>query len=139
MAGDWTTRGEITSDRVRKALEWGDRMKDIVNGASDDDWDVLVPMIDADRFVRRGNERDQELRWSGYRELLVQWKAGGGVYDKTLHRATEAGDVVYLDLDERSEAPDGTVSTLRSISIYAFDDQDRIVSVDVCMGFHQPG
>jgi hypothetical protein len=139
MTGDWTRQNEITSDRVRKALDWGDRMKAIVNGTTDDDWDVLVPMIDADQFVRRGNERDQELRWPAYRELLVQWKAVGGVYDKTLFRATEAGDVVYLDLDERSERPDGTVNTLRSISIYAFDDQDRIVSVDVCMGFHQPG
>lgn len=139
MTGDWTNRDDITSKRVLKALEWGDRMKAIVNKTTDDDWDVLVPMIDADRFVRRGNERDQELRWPAYRELLVQWKAVGGVYDKTLFRATEAGDVVYLDLDERSEKPDGTVNTLRSISIYAFDDQDRIVSVDVCMGFHQPG
>lgn len=139
MAGDWTRQAEITSDRVLKALAWGDRMKAIVNGATDDDWDVLVPMIDVSRFVRRGNERDQELRWPAYRELLVQWKAAGGIYDKTFHRATEAGDVVYLDLDERSEQPDGQVNTLRSISIYAFDEQDRIVSVDVCMGFHQPG
>ncbi|MEW9856583.1 hypothetical protein [Novosphingobium sp. M1R2S20] len=139
MTGDWTRQDEITSDRVRKALDWGDRMTAIVNGTTDDDWDVLVPMIDTDRFVRRGNERDQELRWPAYRELLVQWKAVGGIYDKTLFRASQAGDVVYLDLDERSERPDGTVNTLRSISIYAFDDQDRIVSVDVCMGFHQAG
>ena len=31
MAGDWTERSAITSDRVKKALHWGDQMKDIVN------------------------------------------------------------------------------------------------------------
>jgi hypothetical protein len=138
MAGDWTKLDEVTSIRAQKAIAWGDRLKDIVNGASDDSWEDLEPLIDTERFVRRGNERDEELAWPDYRKLLDQWKAGNGVYDKTFYRATEAGDVVFLDLDERSVAPNGAVHTLRSISIYAFDASDRIVSIDVCMGFHQP-
>ncbi len=138
MAGDWTSKGDITSARAKRAIAWGDKMADIVNRKTDDGWDSLLPMIDADRFVRRGNERDEPLDWPAYRGLLEQWESGGGLYEKTLHRASEAGNVVYLDFDERSVTPAGQESTLRSISIYEFDDANRIVAVDVCMGFHRP-
>jgi len=138
MAGDWTKQDEITSARAQKAMAYGDKMAAIVNRTTDEGWDALLPMIDAKRFVRRGNERDQEMDWPTYRAMLEQWAEHSGRYEKKLHRATEAGNVVYLDLDERAVAKDGSASTLRSISIYEFDDADRIVAVDVCMGFHQP-
>jgi hypothetical protein len=139
MAGDWTKQDEITSERAKRAVAYGDTMKAIVNGTTDQDWDALLPMIDAERFVRRGNERDEPMDWTAYRAMLEQWNVQDTNYDKHFHRATEAGDVVYLDLDEFSTLTNGTKTSLRSISIYGFDAQDRIVSVDVCMGFHQPG
>lgn len=136
MAGDWTDAGAIDSARVKRAIEYGDRMAAIVNGASDQTFEeALLPLIDPARFRRRGNER-AEMDWPAYSAMLGQWNQADGRYTKTLHRASEAGDVVYLDLDERSEHKDGTVSALRSISIYAFDEADRIVGVDVIMGFH---
>ena len=137
MAGHWTKQDAITSDRARRAVAYGDKLAAIVNGTTDEGWDALLPLIDAERFVRRGNERDEEMDWSAYRALLEQWKGQSGEYEKRLHRATEAGNVVYLDLDERSVGSDGRESTLRSISIYEFDEADRIVAVDVCMGFHR--
>jgi hypothetical protein len=137
MPGDWTAKSEIDSPRVQRAMAYGDKMSEIVNGTTQEDWDALLPMIDADRFIRRGNERT-EMDWPAYRAMLDQWLAHAGKYEKTLHRASEAGNVVYLDLDERATAKDGTVGALRSISIYEFDDADRIIGVDVIMGFHQP-
>ena len=138
MAGHWTNQDEITSSRVKRAIAYGDKMAAIVNGKSDEGFDALLPMIDPARFVRTGNERDQTMDWPTYRAMLEQWNGGSGTYEKRLHRASEAGNVVYLDLDERNIATDGTVNSLRSISIYEFDEQDRIIAVDVCMGFHQP-
>jgi hypothetical protein len=138
MAGDWTKQEEVTSARARRAIAYGDKMAQIVNRATDETWDALLPMIDAKRFVRRGNERDEEMDWPAYRAMLDQWNGHSGKYEKHFHRATEAGNVVYLDLDERSVADDGSESSLRSISIYEFDESDRIVAVDVCMGFHRP-
>lgn len=138
MAGHWTKQDEITSDRVKRAIAYGDKLAEIVNGKSDESFDALLPMINAERFMRTGNERDEKMDWPTYRAMLEQWDGGSGVYEKTLHRASEAGNVVYLDLDERSTAKDGTKSSLRSISIYEFDEADRIVAVDVCMGFHRP-
>lgn len=135
MAGDWTSASEL-SPRAQLALAYGDKMAAIVNGETDETWDALLPMIDAERFVRRGNERT-EMNWPAYRAMLEQWQAHSGKYEKTLHRASEVGNVVYLDLDERATAKDGSVGSLRSISIYEFDDADRIVAVDVIMGFHQ--
>jgi hypothetical protein len=136
MAGDWTSATGL-SPRAQRALAYGDKMAEIVNGTTDETWDALLPLIDADRFVRRGNERT-EMDWSAYRAMLEQWQAHSGKYEKTLHRASEVGNVVYLDLDERATAKDGSVGALRSISIYEFDEADRIVAVDVIMGFHQP-
>jgi hypothetical protein len=138
MAGHWTKQDEITSVRAKRAIAYGDKLAEIVNRTTDEGWDALLPMIDPERFVRRGNERNEEMDWPTYRALLDQWNGQNGVYEKHLHRATEAGNVVYLDLDERSIANDGKESTLRSISIYEFDEADRIVAVDVCMGFHRP-
>jgi len=135
MSGDWTKRTDV-SPRAEKAIAYGDRMAAIVNGESDQNWDeALLPLIDPDRFRRRGNERT-EMDWPAYRAMLGQWNQADGKYEKTLHRASEVGDVVYLDLDERSTHHDGSVSALRSISIYEFDAADKIVGVDVIMGFH---
>lgn len=137
MAGNWTSADQIDSPRARRAMAYGDTMAAIVNRESDESFDALLPMIDAARFVRRGNERTA-MDWPTYRTMLEQWAAHSGRYDKQLHRASEVGDLVYLDLDERAEAKDGSVGSLRSISIYEFDAADRIVAVDVIMGFHQP-
>ncbi len=136
MAGDWTREQDITSPRVRLAMAYGDTMARIVNG-SGETFDAVAALIDPVRFVRRGNERDQPMDWPSYRAMLEHWNGGSGKYEKHLHRATEAGNVVYLDLDEFSTAKDGSVSSLRSVSIYEFDEGDRIIAVDVCMGFHQ--
>lgn len=138
MAGHWTKADEITSVRAKRAIAYGDKLSAIVNGKSDETFDALLPMIDSARFKRIGNERDQKMDWPTYRAMLEQWNVGSGTYEKHLYRATEAGNVVYLDLDEFSTAKDGSKSSLRSISIYEFDEADRIVSVDICMGFHQP-
>ena len=138
MTGHWTKQEDITSPRVLRAIAYGDMMAEIVNGTADQSFDSLLPLIDPARFVRRGNERDEEMDWPAYRAMLEQWDGGSGAYEKQLHRATEAGNVVYLDLDERSVSKDGAESSLRSISIYEFDEADRIVAVDVCMGFHRP-
>lgn len=139
MAGDWNGEaGRAAAShslRVRRALQWGDTMAAIVNGTSDESFDALLPLIDAERFVRRGNERGSELDWPSYRAMLGQWADHAGRYEKTLHRVSEVGDVVYLDLDEYPTARDGTVNPLRSISLYQFDAEDRIVAVDVIMGF----
>ncbi len=137
MAGDWTRQADITSARALKAIAYGDTLAAIVNGTGGESFDAMLPLIDADRFVRRGNERDEAMNWPDYRAMLEQWNGASGKYVKLLHRATEAGNVVYLDLDEFSTAKDGAVSSLRSISIYEFDEADRIVAVDVCMGFHR--
>jgi hypothetical protein len=135
MAGDWKNRAEV-SPRAEKAITFGDRMAAIVNGESDQTFEqALLPLVNADRFRRRGNERT-EWDWPAYLAMLGQWNGNDGKYEKTLHRASEVGNVVYLDLDERSTHHDGSVSALRSISIYEFDDADKIVGVDVIMGFH---
>lgn len=137
MAGSWTRASEIDSPRAQRALAYGDIMAGVVNRTSQDSFDALLPLIDASRFVRRGNERS-EMDWPTYRGLLDQWAAHSAAYRKDLHLASEVGNRVFLDLDEWATAKDGTVSALRSISIYEFDDADRIVAVDVIMGFHQP-
>ena len=139
MAGDWTKQADIASKRAQLAITYGDRLAQIVNGTGDETFDAMLPLIDATRFVRRGNERDQPMDWPSYRAMLEQWQGGSGDYEKQLYRATEAGNVVYLDLDEFSTAKDGSKSSLRSVSIYEFDEDDRIIAVDVCMGFHQQG
>lgn len=133
----WTTQDEITSPRVLRAIAYGDTMAAIVNGGGGT-FDDILPLIDPARFVRRGNERDEAMDWPTYRAMLEQWQGGSGNYRKVFHRASEAGNVVYLDLDEFSTHKDGSVSSLRSISIYEFGEDDRIVAVDVCMGFHTP-
>ena len=137
MSGTWTSEAAIGGARARRAIAYGNTMAAIVNGTSTENWDALLPMIDAARFVRRGNERT-EMDWPTYRAMLDQWAAHSGHYEKRLHRASEVDNLVYLDLDERATAKDGSVSTLRSLSVYEFDETDRIVAVDVVMGFHQP-
>ena len=54
MAGHWTKQDDITSVRARRAIAYGDKLAAIVNGTTDESWDALLPMIDAERFVRRG-------------------------------------------------------------------------------------
>jgi hypothetical protein len=138
MTGVLTSKSDVTSARAQRALAWGDAMAAIVNGTTDAGWDSLVPMIDPARFVRRGNERT-EMDWPTYRGMLEGWGAHSGKYEKILHGVSEVGNFVYLDLDEHATDKAGQTQSLRSISIYEFDDADRIVSVDVIMGLHGMG
>ena len=138
MDGTWTRAEDIDSPNACRALEYGDIMSAIVNRTNDESFDALLPLIDADRFVRRGNERTR-MDWPTYRAMLEGWAAHSQRYEKVLHRASEIGNLVYLDLDERATAQDGSVGALRSLSVYEFDDAGRIVEVDVIMGFHGTG
>jgi hypothetical protein len=91
-------------------------------------WAPLAALIDTDRFERIGNFKDV-MTWTEYAEFLTRW-APDAQWDCSFKRISEAGDLVVLELEERA-VTNGVTTAVNSLSVYEFDDDDRIHHVDV--------
>lgn len=97
-------------------------------GFSVDDWGPLAALVDTENFVRVGAFKE-EMDWAGYVEFLTGW-ATTSEWECTFKRITEHGELVFLELEERSVVGDYR-SVVNSLSVYEFSDDDRIRRLDL--------
>jgi hypothetical protein len=120
----------------KKVLEYGALMKRIVAEdakrpgftAAAAGWAELAALVDTARFERVGNFLET-MNWDDYVALLTPW-AKETDYDFTFRRISEVGNLVFLELEERSEAA-GRKSTVRSLSLYEFGDDGKLRHLDI--------
>lgn len=93
------------------------------------DWDGMLDFIDPDNFKRVGAYLE-ELDWSGYREFLTGWMAGGTRFEFTEFRISEVGDTVFQEIEERHYRGDDFIRK-NVIAVYRFNNQNRIVHLDI--------
>jgi hypothetical protein len=136
-------RGVIVSDNQlqmeelgvlgRKVLDYVRMVEDLVirakqPGYSKDDWAPLAQLIAVDDFERTGIYRER-MGWGDYLDFLTQW-ATTKDFETRLRRITEAGRLVFLEIEEHHITAD-KVALINSMNVYGFDDQDKIQSLDV--------
>jgi len=118
---------------ARTVLEYTLEMKRIVDRAKQPDfdernWDSLARLVATDNFTRIGPLKDV-MSWPEYVAFLTGW-APTRHWECSFRRITQTGDLVFLELEERSD-PDDPAAAANSLSIYDFDDRDRLRRLDV--------
>jgi len=104
-------------------------------GFSAADWAPLAALVDTANFHRVGAFKE-EMDWAGYVEFLTGW-ATTSEWECTFKRITEHGDLVFLELEERSAVGDFR-SVVNSLSVYQFSDDGRIRRLDLYLQMALP-
>jgi hypothetical protein len=129
------------SGNRRAVLEYSRVVARLVQAAKEpgfgpDGWQPLADLIATDDFVRVGNFKEV-MDWPQYAEFLTNW-AGSAEWDCRFKRVSEAGGVVFLELEEFSRM--GAFETaVNSVSTYEFDARGLITRIDVYLQMELPG
>jgi hypothetical protein len=130
----WTDKDAVTGRLARKAFAFGaclgraaKAVKDL--GVGEAAWDDLAGLMDRTRF-RRTDGQGRAMDWPAYRDLLLTASAPPG-FRKQINRISEAGNRVFTELTEYETIADGTEKVVHICTVHAFDDSDRLVSLDI--------
>lgn len=126
----------------RRVLAYGDCIERTVEAAKDPaftlaGWAELEALLDVARFERVGNMMERQT-WTEYRDLLTRW-AGATTFWARFRRITEAGNLVFLELEEHNTPKDGPESVVNSVSVYEFDDAGKLIHLDIYLQVPQTG
>ncbi|WP_431233819.1 hypothetical protein ACQ856_03835 [Mycolicibacterium psychrotolerans] len=121
-------------------LDYSALMKRLVDeakqpGFSTDSWAPLAELIDTQNFVRVGNFKEV-MNWGEYIAFLTNW-AMSSEWESHFKRVTEAGNVVFLELEERSRIGEFS-NSVNSVSVYEFDQSGKITRIDVYLQMALP-
>ena len=124
----------------QKVLDYSAVMKRLVDDAKQpgfgtESWAPLAELIDTQNFVRVGNFKEV-MNWDTYVAFLTNW-ATSSQWESSFKRVTEAGNVVFLELEERSQIGDFSKS-VNSVSVYEFDESAKITRIDVYLQMALP-
>lgn len=128
------------SGRARTVLEYSLVTKRLVDeakkpGFTADSWAPLAGLVAVDKFERVGAFKEV-MHWPDYVEFLTNW-ATSSEWDCSFKRVTEAGGVVFLELEERSRIGEFS-NVVNSLSVYEFTDDDRIRHIDLYLQMVPP-
>ena len=76
------------------------------------------------------------MNWQEYVTFLTNW-ASNSEWECSFKRITEAGNVVFLELEERSRIGDFS-NSVNSVSVYEFDKAGKITHVDIYLQMALP-
>ena len=126
--------------RARTVLEYGLITKSLVDRAKEPgfttaNWAPLAELVATDEFVRVGNFKEV-MNWTEYVDFLTGW-ASASQWEGLFKRVTEVGGLVFLELEERSSVGDFS-NVVNSVSVYEFDESDKIRRIDVYLQMALP-
>jgi hypothetical protein len=104
-------------------------------GFSIDSWSPLAELLDIKAFNRVGPFKDA-MNWPDYVNFLTHW-AQSSDWDCSFKRITEIGNMVFLELEERSKVGAHS-SAVNSLSVYEFNGTGKIHHVDVYLQMELP-
>ncbi|QEN16152.1 hypothetical protein ACRDU6_28740 [Mycolicibacterium sp. ELW1] len=124
----------------QRVLDYSALMKRLVDeakqpGFGTESWAPLAELVDTQNFVRVGNFKEV-MNWDTYIAFLTNW-ATSSEWESEFKRVTEAGSVVFLELEERSRIGDFS-NSVNSVSVYEFDQSEKITRIDVYLQMSLP-
>lgn len=99
---------------------------------SDQDWRPFEEIVDATAYERVGvfmGQQAEVIDWPTYKGYITQY-SGAINWEGTLRHITESGKRVVLELEERNTYG-GETDVSNTVTIYEFDEVDRLVHLDV--------
>jgi hypothetical protein len=126
-------RARVTGQLSRIALEYAAIYGQVVPlarepGFGEDAWAPLERLIAVDEFERVGLQKEV-MDWPAYRRALTAF-ARSGAWEGTFRRVTELPGLVFLELVEKLTKGD-RVTVLNSVSVFEFDESNRIRHLDI--------
>ena len=124
-----------TSDKIgpltRRVYDFVETQKQILakGVTTPSDWDPLTHLLDVDRFRRVGAYLE-ELDWGDYKKFLTGWMAGGTRFEFTEFQISEVGNSVFQEIEERHWRGEQFIRK-NVIAVYKFDDEARLVHLDI--------
>jgi len=136
--------GEVVDDYSglsRKVLDYSLIMKRLVDrakepGFSVESWAPLAELVAVDGFERVGNFKEV-MDWDQYVSFLTSW-APSADWKCSFKRITEAPNLVFLELEERSTVGDIS-SAINSVSVYEFNGAGKVRHLDIYLQMALPG
>ncbi|MBX6388034.1 MAG: hypothetical protein IRZ08_03370 [Frankia sp.] len=124
----------------RVVLEYTQLMKKLVDAGKEpgfpvDSWAPVAELVAVDSFERIGPFKEV-MNWSEYAEFLTQW-AQRSEWECSFKRVTEIGNLVLLELEERSTVA-GFSSAVNSATTFEFDADGKIVNLAVYLQMQLP-
>ena len=125
----------------REVLEYSRIMKRMVGSAGQPgfsvaSWAPLAELIAIEEFERVGNFKEV-MNWQDYVSFLTNWAVSSD-WECSFRRVTEAENVVFLELEERSRMGDFS-SVVNSVSVYEFNSAGKIRHIDIYLQMELPG
>jgi len=126
--------------RQRRVLEYSQLMAAKVleakkPGFSQESWTPLEALVDKEKFERVGNFKEI-MDYTSYIAFLTQW-ATTSDWECSFKGIWEQGDRIFLELEERSSTG-GYSSAVNSLSVYVFNNKDKIEHVDIFLQMEMP-
>lgn len=90
-------------------------------------WDDLASLVALDEFVLVGRGK-QEMSWAQTVAALDRWSRDVD-FAFELQRVEEAGPLVFIGLDERSNA-NGRAGKLETMTVFEFDAAGQLCRID---------
>ncbi len=136
MANEMPKSSDFTG-LTRKVIEYSEAFSQLVEKAKAQplapiDWATIEQLVDVDSYVRMGvflGPQAEVIDWAKYKFYISQYAAGSS-WEGTLRHVTEQSGRVILELEERNSRG-GVMDVSNTVTIYEFDDADRIRHLDV--------
>lgn len=136
MANEMPASGQFNG-LTRRVIEYSEAFARLVETAkrqplAEGDWAEIERLVDVENYVRMGvflGPQAEVIDWAKYKFYIAQYAAGSS-WEGTLRHVTEQPGRVILELEERN-ARGGVTDVSNTVTIYEFDDADRIRHLDV--------
>lgn len=136
MANEMPSSSEFTG-LTRKVIEYSEAFARVVQKAKDGplvdaDWETIERLVDVNRFERMGaflGPDAEIITWPKYKFYVSQY-AANSTWEGTLRHVTGQPGRVILELEERN-GRDGVVDVSNTVTIYEFDEADKLRHLDV--------
>ncbi|MDT3443300.1 MULTISPECIES: hypothetical protein [unclassified Pseudofrankia] len=133
VVGDYTGLSRVVLDYTRlmkRLVDAGKRP-----GFDVDSWTPVAELVDVEGFERVGPFKEV-MNWPDYAAFLTTW-ARTSDWECSFRRITEVGNVVLLELEERSRIGEHS-SIVNSATVYDFDDDGKIAYLRVYLQMALP-
>ncbi|MBB4858955.1 hypothetical protein HNO88_002281 [Novosphingobium chloroacetimidivorans] len=136
MANEMPHSSQFTG-LTRKVIAYSERFAEIIEtvktrALTDADWAPIEQIVDVDTFERQGvflGAQAETFGWSTYKSYISRYGAGT-TWEGTLRRVTETPGLVILELEERN-THGGVMDVSNTVTIYEFDEADKLRHLDV--------
>jgi len=110
---------------TRVVLDYTRAMERLVPSAkAAGDWAPLAEFVAVDAFERIGTFLEVH-DWQQYTEMLARWASSIEKFETTVRRVSELPSRVYYEVEER-HFRGGRVGVVNSMTVFEFDERDRI-------------